>query len=361
MPKITFWSAGETDGCTFYRCQEPARVLAMRGHETLSAKLVGLGTLMSSDVVVLARATEAETLGHVEKLLALPEAHRPRIVYEIDDDMFSVPKHFPPQLYGPLSDPARQQRIRRFMAAADRITVTNEYLRARVFDELEGHGFPAPKGIRVVPNWVPERLVCETLPDRPDDYDPFTGFYRYAIGWQGSATHKADFERCVIPLRRILREHADVMAVIFGPDYARRLRTAAREDTQVSHVGWVDGVEAAVRALDALDLGLAPLEANTFNLSKSDLKLKEYAARGVACIATDFGPYRTGNPLTVAPGIRIDEEMFPDNVAEVWESAITGVLAEPEILARARAYALAWAQANTLEQHAADWEDALLG
>lgn len=359
MAKITFWPAGETDGCTFYRCQEPARVLAERGHETLSAKRVGLGTLMSSDVVVVARATEAETLGHVEKLKALPEEHRPRIVYEIDDDMFSVPDHFPPQLYGPLSDPARQQRIRRLMAAADRVTVTNQYLKARVCDELTGHGFPFPD-VRIVPNWVPARLVRTELPDRPPmDAIERGEFYAHVVGWQGSATHKADFERCVIPLRRLLRDRREIGVTVFGPDYARRLRTAAREDTQVHHEPWTDGVEAAVRALDALDLGLAPLEANTFNLSKSDLKLKEYAARGVAAIATDFGPYRGGEPTAVAPGIRIDEKRFPDNVADVWQHVIEIVLGGG--LDAARRYALAWAQANTLEQHAADWEDALLG
>lgn len=359
MAKITFWSAGENDGCSFYRCQEPARVLAARGHETLSAKLVGLGTLMSSDVVVIARATEPEALATAEKLKAIPEDHRPRLVYELDDDMFSIPDHFPRAIREPLHDPARRHRILRLIAAADRVTVTNDYLRARVFEELEGHGYPSPD-VRVVPNWVPERLVRTELPPRPDDHDYMTGFYRYVVGWQGSATHKADFERCVIPLRRIVRDRADTMVTIFGPDYARRLRTAAREDTQVDHAGWIEGVEANIRRLDHLDLGLAPLEANTFNLSKSDLKLKEYAARGVACIATDFGPYRAGSPLQVAPGIRVDEEMFPGRTADVWEQAIIAALDNPEILERARLYALAWAKANTLENHAEDWEDALL-
>lgn len=353
MSKITFWAAGASDGCTFYRCQEPARVLAARGHETLAAKQVGLGTLMSSNVVVIARATEAETLGWAEKLKALPEAHRPRIVYELDDDLFSIPDHFPAAIREPLRDEARLERIRRFMRLADRITVTTEALWERVHRELEN----SITDVRVVPNWVPERLVRKTLPRRP----PATSeFYAHAIGWQGSATHRADFERCVIPLRRTLRARPDTMVTIFGPDYARRLRTAAHEDTQVYHVPWVDGVEAAVRSLDALDLGLAPLEANTFNLSKSDLKLKEYAARGVACIATGYGPYAAGNPLLVPPGIRIDEEMFPGREADVWEQAIAAALDHPEILERARLHALAWAQANTLEHHAEQWEDALL-
>lgn len=359
MAKITWWSAGEHDGCSFYRCQEPARVLAARGHETLSAKLVGLGTLMSSDVVVIARATEPEALATAEKLKAMPEDHRPRLVYELDDDLLSVPDHFPRTIREPLTDPLRRSRILRFMELADRVTVTTEALRSRVHHEL-GLG-AAQDRVRVVPNWVPERLVRTELPPRPDDHDDMTGFYRYVVGWQGSATHKADFERCVIPLRRLIRERADTMVTIFGPDYARRLRTAAREDTQVDHVAWVPGVEMAVRSLDHLDLGLAPLEANTFNLSKSDLKLKEYAARGVACIATDYGPYRAGSPLQVAPGIRVDETMFPDNVADVWTAAMSFTLDSPETLEQARQYALAWAKANTLENHAEDWEDALLG
>jgi glycosyltransferase involved in cell wall biosynthesis len=353
MTKITFWSAGENDGCSFYRCQEPARVLAARGHETLSAKLVGLGTLMSSDVVVIARATEPEALATAEKLKAMPEDHRPRLVYELDDDLLSVPTHFPRAIREPLADELRRSRIRRFMGLADRVTVTTSQLAARVNWEL---GRQVTDGrVRVVPNWVPERLVRDTLPPRPDDHDDMTGFYRYVVGWQGSATHKVDFERCVIPLRRLLRDRADTMVTIFGPDYARRLRTAAREDTQVDHVAWVDGVEAAVRALDHLDVGLAPLEPNTFNLSKSDLKLKEYAARGVATIAVDYGPYASGVAGTVPPGVRI-----PVDSAD-WLSALEFVLDNPDALEQARQYALAWAKANTLENHAEDWEDALLG
>lgn len=354
MAKIVFWMAGTTDGCSFYRCQEPARVLAQRGHETLAAKRVGLGTLMSADVVVVARATEAETLGHVKELKALPEEHRPRIVYELDDDMFSLPDHFPAALREPLANPARQDRIRRFMRTANRITVTNEHLAARVCEELE---IPwDPELVRVVPNWVPERLVRSSLPERaPADAIERGGFYRHAVGWQGSATHRADFEQCVIPLRRLVRQRADTTVAIFGPDYARRLRTAAREDTQVHHEPWTDGVEAAVRALDSLDLGLAPLEYNRFNLSKSDLKLKEYAARGVACIASDFGPYVTGHPMAVPPGIRLI-----NGETHTWEQALAYVLDNPDLLENARQYALAWAKANTLEEHAVEWEDALL-
>jgi hypothetical protein len=359
MAKITFWAAGASDGCTFYRCTEPARVLAARGHETLAAKQIGLGTLMSSDVVVIARATEADTLGWVEKLKNLRQG--PQIVYELDDDLFSIPDHFPPGIRDPLADPLRRDRIRRFMELADRVTVTTDQLRARVNWELERQ--VTDRRVRVVPNWVPERLVRDTLPQRPDDYDPFTGFYRYAVGWQGSMTHRADFEQCIVPLRRLVRERPDVMVTIFGPDYARRLRTAAREDTQVSHVEWVDGVEAAVRALDHLDVGLAPLAPNTFNLSKSDLKLKEYAARGVAAIAVDYGPYTKGPVGTVPPGIRLDMNMFPERNADVWSSALDLVLNpdNAEVLANARQYALAWAKAHTLENHAADWETALLG
>lgn len=358
MAKITFWSAGENDGCSFYRCQEPARVLAAGGHETLSGKQIGLGTLMSSDVVVVARATEADTLGWVEKLKSLRQG--PKIVYELDDDLLSVPAHFPPGIHGPLTDKLRRSRILRFMELADVVTVTTDALADRVCEEA---GWPLELSksawngrVRVVPNWVPERLVRTELPPRPEDHDPFSGFYRYVVGWSGSATHRVDFEQCIVPLRRLLRSRNDVMVTIFGPDYARRLRTAAQEDTQVDNVAWVEGVEAAVRSLEHLDVGLAPLEPNTFNLSKSDLKLKEYAARGVAAIAVDYGPYASGAPGTVPPGVRLR-----DGHADTWGQALEFVLDNPDALEQARTYALAWAQANTLENHAGQWEDALLG
>ena len=42
--------------------------------------------------------------------------------------------------------------------------------------------------------------------------------------------------------------------------------------------------------MDAL-VGLAPLVPHTFNRSKSNLKFLEYAAQGIATIASNFGPY----------------------------------------------------------------------
>jgi glycosyltransferase involved in cell wall biosynthesis len=336
VSKIFFWRAGDTDACSFYRCIEPGRALRARGHDVMVDRQAGLADLMMSDVVVIQRPTEIPPQHVIAKLLSLPEDRRPRIVVELDDDLFNVPPHNPAQL----SD-GQKHRLSEAIGNADRITVTNRHLADRVIDNLDEF---APD-VRVVPNYVPERFVVEQVP----------GFgHAPTLTWAGSDTHRRDFDEVAVALRRLLRERDDFQVRIVGAPYAERLRTALGADLdgrggfRITQVPWIEGVPRYIPTLSG-HIGLAPLADDVFNRSKSDLRLKELAARGMAVVASDVGPYAD----SLVPRLHVDGAEL------TWEGQLTTLL-DPAWRTPYATDALAWAQANTLEAHATGWEKALL-
>lgn len=337
MSNIFFWRAGDTDACSFYRCIEPGRALRARGHDVMVDRQAGLADLMMSDVVVIQRPTEVPPQHVIAKLLSLPEDRRPRIVVELDDDLFNVPPHNPAQL----SD-GQKHRLAEAIGHADRVTVTNEHLAMIVGDGER----QLPDGrVRVVPNYVPERFVVEKVPEAG---------HAPVITWAGSDTHRRDFDEVAVALRRLLRERDDFQVRIVGAPYAERLRTALGADLdgrggfRITQVPWIEGVPRYIPTL-AGHIGLAPLADDVFNRSKSDLRLRELAARGMAVVASDVGPYADSQ----VPHFRPD-------LTEGWHTALTTILNNPTPRAALAWEALEWAQANTLEAHAGEWEKALL-
>lgn len=338
MAKILFWSGDTASACTFYRCSEPARVLRRLGHETRSDRRIGLATAAMSDVVVIQRPTETTTQLILAKLLTLPERARPRIVVELDDDLFAVPEHNP--AHAMMQDPARRHRLERAIQQADVVTVTNTHLGAGVAMVRE-----EGTHVRVVPNYVPERFVVDKVPELGPLGTP-------VITWAGSDTHRRDFDLVAVALRKLLRERMDFRVRIVGAPYADRLRSALKGGVdwrtgRVSQVPWIEGVERYIPTL-AGHIGLAPLADDLFNRSKSDLRLKELAARGMAIYASAVGPYLRSE----VPNWRPEHDD--------WEIDLSFALNNPGLRAAAAEQALKWAQENTLEAHADEWAKALL-
>jgi glycosyltransferase involved in cell wall biosynthesis len=340
VAKVFFWTAGTSDACTFYRCAEPGRVLRALGHDVTWHQQAGLADLMMADVVVIQRPTEVPPQHVMAKLLALPEGKRPRIVVELDDDLFSLPEHH--AMHAALADPARRHRLTEAIAHADRVTVTNPHLAGQVMDWTRH-----PDVVRVVPNYVPERFVVEKVPELGPIGTP-------VITWAGSDTHRRDFDLVAVALRKLLRERTDFRVRIVGAPYAARLTRALSpafpggDSGRISQVPWIEGVDRYIPTL-AGHIGLAPLADDLFNRSKSDLRLKELAARGMAVAASDAGPYTSSS----VPHLHVDGAEL------TWGAQLNCLLDD----AWRRPYAEdahAWAQENTLEAHAVEWEKALL-
>lgn len=346
MARILFWSGDTTSACTFYRCAEPARVLKRLGHETRCDRRIGLATAAMSDVVVIQRPTETTTQHLMAKLLTLPESARPRIVVELDDDLFAVPEHNP--AHAMMADPDRRHRLAEAIAKADRVTVTNAHLAQRM--RLVHGDFEWAGDVRVIPNYVPERFVVEKVPELGPIGTP-------VITWAGSDTHRRDFDLVAVALRKLLRERDDFRVRIVGAPYSARLRTSIGADldgrggARVQQVPWIEGVDRYIPTL-AGHIGLAPLADDLFNRSKSDLRLRELAARGMAVVADTVGPYGD-SPVPRATTV----PSFEDGD---WYGILTAMIDQWDQTYGLAERSLDWACENTLEAHAVEWEKALL-
>ncbi len=113
---------------------------------------------------------------------------------------------------------------------------------------------------------------------------------------------------------------------------------------------WTEWIhfEQLTKKLASFDIGLAPIVDNTFNRSRSNCKVREYAAAGVPWLASPVGPYQ-----------RLGKEEGGKLVADGdWHKEIEQLLKSPFKRSRAGRRAKAWAKRETISQTVTLWEDA---
>jgi glycosyltransferase involved in cell wall biosynthesis len=109
---------------------------------------------------------------------------------------------------------------------------------------------------------------------------------KVVIGWTGSASHFEDMKEAVYGLRRIVDWCPGAVEVHFiGTDMRHLLRRDAR------FTRWAKITADYYRLID-FDIGIAPLKPGVFTDAKSAIKVMEYGALGIPCVASDVTPYR---------------------------------------------------------------------
>lgn len=201
-----------------------------------------------------------------------------KIVYDLDDDMWSVPG------YNPASK-VMKSWLPGFRACAlrsDMLTVSTEHLRVMVRQEL-GKGCPP---IEVVENSMDFNFYKPLKPEQRRSKLPVT----VTVGWAGTNTHSQDLTPMLAVIPALLREIPEMRFEFAGvkiPD------SFAEFGDRVTNRDFVPVAEFGVHVASwQWDIALAPLEENKFNLSKSNIKMIEAAAMGIPCIASDIGEYR---------------------------------------------------------------------
>lgn len=195
-----------------------------------------------------------------------------RLAYELDDDVWNVEvtNHHAYQAYSRLSV---QDAVEEACVASDLVTVSTEPL-AEVLRRRTRH-----PNVRVLPNYIPESVLA--LERKPPDPGHVT------IGWTGGASHTLDVAMIALAVRHAMNRDPSLRLHIVGSDFRP---TFGHANARLTH--WEpEPLDYYPHLLD-FDIGLAPIVASEFNQSKSYLKALEYAACGIPCIASDFGPYR---------------------------------------------------------------------
>jgi hypothetical protein len=207
--------------------------------------------------------------------LAARRRHGTRIIYEIDDDVATIPKFSPISL-----SEAQKDLCATAAEVADTVICSTGQLALKW-----------PTKSIVAPNLVETGMVGDGTP--PDDSTPVR------VAWAGSTTHSGDLEVIKEPLRRLMWEFGDRCEWVFKgmtlPDlviefFPTVLRVEKFTDIP-GYFSWLREYRPHV--------AFCPLADEEFNLSKSDLKVSEFAACGAAVCASDYGPYKAA-PCTAS-------------------------------------------------------------
>lgn len=250
----------DQSGCGEYRVKLPLRELAKHGHE-IQLQLGGTGEAAQGYQIVIGQ--------RMDKHDALPIWRRlkatSRLVYEIDDDVFSVDKvnWMAHRVY---SKPLPQDAVIHAAEVADLVTVTTEPLA----EVMRKHN----PNVAVLPNHVPTGILDIERPRRD----------KLVVGWAGGASHAADIAMVAQQVRRFLDRHPAELHLV-GTDYSETFRRPCR------FTRWDPDLHTYYRNID-FDIGLCPLTGTRFDRSKSHIKALECAALGIPVIASDLEPYR---------------------------------------------------------------------
>lgn len=346
---ITGWMA-DFSGCGFYRIAMPGTELSRRGHHvTVSNDIRDTTTL--TDVVNAAR----DAFSHQRQLSPVKNVDvivgqrinmpapsqvwqeiarnriRPKLVFEIDDDLFNIPPHNP-RAHQYFMQPAVRRRMLDNARVADVITVSTWRLKQRMM------ALTGKTNVRVIPNTVPGWLTRYVRPSNPD---------LITVGWAGSTTHEIDWKVAAGPVGKFVCSRPDVEFHMIGAQYPLAVPLG-----QYRHSIWRNTVPAYWRSID-FDIGLAPLADHVFNDSKSHIKALEYAALGIPVIASNVGPYKQ----FVKHGVT--GFLVSNDSPHLWQHYLDVLARDPALRATMGEQARKLAQNFLIENWGPVWEIAL--
>jgi glycosyltransferase involved in cell wall biosynthesis len=255
----------------WYRIVQPMQALAAHGWKTGYEAGTPPPEHESYRVLAAQRLDQPGVLREWRRL-----ALRHKLVYEIDDDVWSIEVANWHAYHTYQRDDVLDVMVHAAQIA-DMVTVTTEPL-AEVIRQRTGH--PC---IRVVPNCVPDELL--TL--RRNRSAP----KKVTIGWAGGSSHAMDCAMIAVPVHEFIERTPRAELHILGVDF-RPTFGLGRENCR--YTGWIPASTRGLdyyRALD-FDIGLAPLTGTVFDQSKSAIRAFEYLSLGIPVLASDCEPYR---------------------------------------------------------------------
>ena len=328
MMRVAFLARPES-GNGFYRAVGPMAALAKhRGHRVRALPVERdspqpPGPLDGLDVLHVHRYSEDRAWRIVRDAKASGVA----VVWDNDDNNRATPRGVAyDRVWNGFAGEQRLVRVKRLLRLVDLVTTPSAHLA----EVLRHEGAPATE---VVPNFVPDAFLH---PDRI----PHPGV---TIGWTAGLEHHADVERLpILPaLQRLLDERDDVNVVSIG------LRLGLRSDRyfNIRHVP----LQSLTRQAAEFDIAIAPLADIEFNRSRSNVKLKEYAAAGVPWLASPIGPY-------AGMGEKQGGRLVPD---DGWHEALVRLIEKPRERRKLAKHGGRWVAGETLSKNVGAWEACL--
>jgi GT2 family glycosyltransferase/glycosyltransferase involved in cell wall biosynthesis len=333
-----YTAAGSYTPCAHIRLLRPLDHPVAGGGLATTLADAGSACRYHADVIV----TQRHAVPSMAAAVALA-AHAKRtgaaLIYDLDDDLLTIPPDHPEAAELAPKAAVVEQMIRR----ADIVRTSTAALAARIA--------PLARWVEVAGNALDERIWLPCRHGRTDGYGPVR------ILCMGTTTHDADFALLSPALTEIHRQFGDQIQVeLIGfvskadvPTWIRRLApTPHAIQSYPAFVHWLNWA-------GPWDIGLAPLADSPFNVCKSPIKVLDYAAMGLATLASDVAAYQ--GSLADGPG----GELVPGTTA-AWYEALSRLIRDAGLRRRlAEDGARHFQASGTLASQADAWRRAWPG
>ncbi len=326
--------------CAYIRLLQPLDHPDIGGEMEVVLADVDTALRYKADVFVTHRGAISD-IKDADALAAHARETGAKLLYDLDDDLLNIPSTHPDAAeLRPLA-----KVVGRMIRNADHVWVSTEVLRTRL-QALR-------KDVRIVANGLDERLWQHQPIVLRDRLEPVR------ILCMGTATHDSDFAIIQPVLQRLVAEFGyrvsiDMIGVTSRPDLPSWInRMGTTPNASHSYPGFVNWLTRQ----RGWDIGLAPLADTDFNLSKSSIKTWDYAARGMAVVASDMPVYR--GSVADGPG-----GALAANTEAAWFTTLSWLVRDDEARRRLgrgaqEAFAAAGSLASQAEDRRQAWADVL--
>jgi hypothetical protein len=315
--------ADERELSNYYRAFEPLEALRRHGHSGIingRDDTIARG-MLDCDVALLSRWQGRGAVKLIEQL------HRNGIavVWGHDDAVEEVGHVF---TRGALEIQRRRAEIAAMVRAADVVVTTSPRIAAS-YREM------APTPVHVVENYLGPHYG--DLQREPHD--------GLVLAWAAWRDHQTDWKEMDLHavVSRLLDEHPQL-----------RIESIGLVDLQLPHERYVRAQPVLFDQLGPFltrfDIGIAPIADHPFNASRSNIKVKEYAAAGVAWAASPIGPY-------AGLGERQGGRLVPD---DRWYEELDLLIRNARLRRKLAKQGRKWAATQMIERNVDPWEQALM-
>jgi GT2 family glycosyltransferase/glycosyltransferase involved in cell wall biosynthesis len=274
------------------------------------AELVSVGVRDFDGVIVCRNASEQPFV--LSQLARQCRKHNVPLVVDMDDDLLNVPAEKDPNGGYAEVRPALVE----LLSSASLLTTSTEPL-GQAYSKLT-------RAVRIMPNrldprvWMSPLQVEAGVPAGIDQRSAIRVLY------MGSPTHQEDLELILGAFTRLRAQHRVQLHTIgvMNAKPPNGVVAIVAPNARYDHfMPWFRSVAWH------FDIAVAPLVDAPFNRCKSDLKFLEYAACGLAVVASRVVPYSQ----TVRDG---EDGLLADNDEESWFRAVESLVLQPELRAR---------------------------
>jgi len=237
-----------------------------------------------ADIIVTHR-TAVTTLVEAQELSAYAAHHRIPLVYDLDDNLTALDPGAENGRYQPLL-----AVVDHFIASADVIWASTPELGNEVKEagasNVEVHRNALDPGVwEAALQRPPTSLLSNPV----------------RILYMGTMTHNDDLLMISDGLKELKRKHGNGVDIsLIGVKEGGATQDWYSALAVPSSVGGSYPAFAAwIGSISPFDIGISPLRDSRFNRSKSEIKVLDYAALGLAAVVSDLEPYRS----TVTHGV----------------------------------------------------------